>query len=42
MNNIHNWVNTALIVAVLILVLVGGNQSAPAIGGSTADNWNIG
>lgn len=28
MNKIHNWVNTALIGAVLLLVLVGGNQSA--------------
>lgn len=26
--NIHNWVNTALIVLIGLLVLVGGNQSA--------------
>lgn len=29
MNKIHEWVNTALIVFVAILVLVGGNQSVP-------------
>ncbi len=28
MNNIHNWLNTGLIVLVAVLVLVGGNQSA--------------
>lgn len=27
MKDIHNWINTALIVLVAILVLVGGNQS---------------
>ena len=29
MNKIHEWVNTGLILVVAILVLVGGNQSAP-------------
>lgn len=28
MKNIHEWVNTGLIVLVVVLVLVGGNQSA--------------
>lgn len=34
MNKIHEWVNTALIVVVAILVLVGGNSSAN-LGGTT-------
>ena len=34
MNNIHNWVNTGLIVLVGLLVLVGGNQSAKSFGAS--------
>ena len=38
MNKIHEWVNTALIVVVAILVLVGGNQSGPLAGGTT--NFN--
>jgi len=42
MNNIHNWVNTALIsfllVAVVILVLVGGNQSDQNLGGTRFPN----
>jgi len=46
MNTYHNWVNTFLIVVgVVILVLVGGNQPAPVpvqIGGSTDDNWSVG
>jgi hypothetical protein len=35
---IHNWVNTALIVVVFIVGLVGGNQSSPVssiLGGTT-------
>lgn len=36
MNKIHEWVNTALIAAVFILVLVGGNQSGQTLlGGVT-------
>jgi hypothetical protein len=37
MNKIHEWINTGLIVAVGILLLVGGNQSAPVtpLGGIT-------
>lgn len=42
MNKIHEWVNTGLIVLVAILVLVGGNQSAPSLGGSTSDSWSVG
>lgn len=30
-NQIHNWVNTALIAVVLVLVLVGGNQPEPTV-----------
>jgi len=41
MKKYHYWVNTLLIIAVLILVLVGGNQSAP-LGGSTSDSWSVG
>jgi|TARA_Y100000310_G_scaffold339091_1_gene430669 hypothetical protein len=36
----HNWINTALVIAVLVLVLVGGNQSG--LGGSTAATWTAG
>ena len=38
--NVHNWVNTTLIGLVVILVLVGGNQSAPSknIGGQSHTN----
>jgi hypothetical protein len=36
MNKIHEWLNSALIALVLILVLVGGNQSVPK--GETAKN----
>jgi hypothetical protein len=32
MDNIHNWINSALIVLVGILVLVGGNQSVSSDG----------
>lgn len=31
MNTIHNWINTALIVVVLAMVLVGGNQSVTEV-----------
>jgi hypothetical protein len=40
MNKIHNWVNTALIGIVLLLVLVGGNQSdSSSLGGTTHATW---
>lgn len=43
MNKIHEWVNTALIAFVVILVLVGGNQSdqksPSSLGGSTSALW---
>lgn len=34
----HNWINTALIVAVLILVLVGGNNQSDSFGGTRFPN----
>jgi len=42
MKNIHNWINTGLIVLVAILVLVGGNSQSVTLGGSTSDDWNVG
>ena len=39
MKNLHNWINTGLSVALLVLVLVGGNQSVPNLGGSTSATW---
>lgn len=38
MNKIHEWVNTGLIGLVLILVLVGGNQSVFGASGSRFPN----
>lgn len=40
MDNIHNWINTALILAVGLLVLVGGNQSDSTFGNKTASFWD--
>jgi hypothetical protein len=45
MNKLHNWINTGLIALVIVLGLVGGNQSEPApkaLGGSTDDSWSVG
>lgn len=41
MNKIHNWINTLLIVALFIVVLVGGNTNQ-GFGGSTSDSWSVG
>lgn len=35
MDKIHNWINTLLIVALFVVVLVGNNQSAPKFSGLT-------
>lgn len=39
---LHDWVNTALIVIVAILVLVGGNQSVPNSGLAGISHTNSG
>src|SRR3990167_4643112 len=38
MNTLHNWINTAGIALLVILGLVGGNQSV--LGGSSDSGWN--
>jgi hypothetical protein len=42
MNKIHEWVNTGLIVAVGILLLVGGNQSAPSSNSRQVTDGSLG
>lgn len=38
MNKLHEWINTAGIIAVIILVLVGGNQSGHKLGAEGDSN----
>lgn len=40
MNKFHEWINTALILAVAILVLVGGNSQSVPLGNKTASFWD--
>jgi uncharacterized protein YpuA (DUF1002 family) len=43
MNTFHNWINSALLVAVIVLVLVSGNfANQTTLGGSTSDSWSVG
>lgn len=43
MNKLHEWIQTGLLAVLVVLVLVGGNQSdSRQVGGSTSDDWNVG